>query len=103
MPQCGAIVHVSDGLLYDALPVADQAQGRAAKGHSVCLSTPFENSRWSQNYVARIRKMIYRLDNYNLFRSFPHIPRTEYGEEFRDEGDDQSTLRQGTFKWLVSL
>ena len=63
----------------------------------------FENFHWSQNYMAGIRKMGCRHDNYSLFQCFPHIPSIKYDEEFRDEGANHSSLRQGTFKWLVYI
>jgi len=47
--------------------------------------------------------MFGRLDSYSLFQCFPNIPGTEYGEKFQDNGDSQSSLGLGTFKWLVSI
>jgi len=34
---------------------------------------------------------------------FPYIPCTGYDKKFRDEGNDQSLLGQGTFNWLVNI
>jgi len=69
----------------------------------IALLCRFEESKWVLHYVARIRKIVHFHDNYSLFWCFPHIPSTTYGEEFIDNGDGQSSLGHGTFKWLVSI
>jgi len=62
----------------------------------------FKNSRWNLNYVAGIWKMVRHHDNYSLFRCFPHIPGTEYEEEFKDEGTNCRLGMVLSSDWLVS-
>ena len=90
-------------MIRDALPFSDQATEEPPEGIQFSLFCLFENSHWTQNYVAGIRMMVHCHDNYSLFRCFPHIPGTKYSEEFRDEGATQSSLGHGTFKWLVCI
>jgi len=58
----------------------------------------FENSQWERKYVARVQRLVHCYDTCSLFRCFPHIPSAGYNEEFRDEEDGHSSLRQGIFK-----
>jgi len=53
--------------------------------------------------VARVRKLLCRYDAYNLYRCFPHIRGTGYGEEFKDIGDSMTSLNHRVFEWLVSV
>jgi len=62
-----------------------------------------ESSKWVMNYIAGIRKIIARYGNYNLYRCFPNIPGTAYGEEFMDVGTGHTFLGQGPFRWLISI
>jgi len=63
----------------------------------------FENSQWVGQYLAEVQRMISFKKSYSLFRCFPHIPGTGYNDEFHDTRDNQTSLRLGTFKWLVDI
>ena len=71
-------------------------------GGSAFLSR-LANSRWSLQYIAGIRKIIAYHDNYSLYRCFPNIPSTSYGEDFKDIGTGRTSLGQGYFRWLIYI
>jgi len=54
-------------------------------------------------YLAGVRRLVERQDSYSLFRYFPHIPDTTYGEEFHNIGEEHTILGDCTFRWLVSI
>ena len=46
----------------------------------------FENSQWVGQYLVEVRRMVSLQDLYILFHCFPHIPDTEFDENFRTMG-----------------
>ena len=58
----------------------------------------FENPQWIGTYLARVRRLVECQDSYSLFRCFSHIPDTTNGEEFRNVGDERTTLGDGTYR-----
>ena len=44
------------------------------------------------------RKLLCRHDVYNPFRCFPYIRDMSYGEEFKDVGEGQTSLRREIFE-----
>ena len=85
------------------LPLLDSAGRRTTRRKISCPSSRFKNLQRIGTYLARVRRMVERQDTYNLFCCFSHIPNTTYGEEFRDAGDEHTTLGDGTFRWLVTI
>ena len=73
------------------------------EGASAAILCRYEDSRWTSYYLAMARKMVHRYDAYNLFRCFPHIPGTDHGVEFTDDGSTFSSLGAGIFRWLVTI
>ena len=66
----------------------------------LCL---LEGSQWLWTYIAGMQKLVRHYDAYRLYMCFPSIPGARYGEEFFVIGDERSSLRQGVFKWLMSI
>ena len=73
------------------------------EGTSTAILCRYEESKWISHYLAMARKAVCRHDAYNIFRCFPHIPGTEYGEEFADDGSTYSSSGAGIFRWLVNI
>ena len=42
----------------------------------------FENSQWEVKYLVGVHRLFECHDLYSLFQCLPHIPGTQYGEEF---------------------
>ena len=73
------------------------------EGNAAAILYRYEDSKWTSNYLAMARKAVRRHDAYSIFRCFPHIPSTEYGEEFADDCSTRSSLGSGLFRWLVNI
>jgi len=73
------------------------------QGVRMALLRRFEGCSWLKTYVAEARKLVRRYDVYSLFRCFSRIRGADYDEEFKDAGEEQSSLSRGVFEWLVSI
>ena len=84
-------------------PAIIQAGEEPPEGVRVAHLRRFEGSSWSRIYVAPVHKLLCRYDQYSLSWCFPYIHDAGYGEEFKDVGDDKTSLSRGIFEWLVSI
>ena len=90
-------------MVRSSLPSIIQAGEEPPEGVRMALLHRFEGSSWQRTYVAAVRKLLCRYDVYSLFRCFPYIRDADYGEEFKDVGDEKTSLSREIFEWLVSI
>jgi len=84
-------------------PVLIQPGEEPPEGERHAHLCRFENSQWVGQYLAGVRMMVSYKDSYSLFRCFLYILGTEYDGEFQENEDNHTSLRLGTFRWLVSI
>ena len=80
-----------------------QAGEEALEGECHANLRRFENSQWVGQYLMGVQRMVSYKDSYSLFRCFLYILGTEYDGEFQENEDNHTSLRLGTFRWLVSI
>jgi len=78
-------------------PAIIQTEKEPPEGVQIAHLCRFEGSSWERIYVDGVRKLQCRHDVYNLYRCFPYIQVAGYGEEFKDVGDDITSLSRGVF------
>ncbi|ONK73099.1 uncharacterized protein A4U43_C04F27180 [Asparagus officinalis] len=74
-------------------------------GGNVALLQRYERSKWLNNYIVEVRRILQNKDHYRLYCCFPSIDGVSPGDEFEDGMSSErfTCLPIGCFNWLVYI